>query len=252
MPWETPWTSPHLPQLSWVCLCSCSRRTPWHGQLVGRVLPLALPDHDGTCQLLLSDHFPVLGVLEGVNGPPVLSCPSTQQPSPPGPVRSHWVSWPLQPWLPERHQATEQHAAAAMASTAASAPLSCWQSCCLERGKAPSPPPHQPLLQGKSWSPNAMAQKTLSAPAARADTISRAGPGRGTVPPTISVKTVSAPCAHRPWPVGAAGAGVPPGSPARCLTSPMLPLPRRRPHREDARKRNARHGVPVPGWHALL
>ena len=196
--------------------------------------------------------FPSPWSAGGSKWPPLLSCPSSPPHPAPCSVRRHWVSWPLQPWLPERHQATEQHAAAAMASTAASAPLSCWQSCCLERGKAPSPPPHQPLLQGKSWSPNAMAQKTLSAPAVRVDTISRAGPRRGTVPPTISVKTVSAPCAHRPWPVGAAGAGVPPGSPARCLTSPMLPLPRCRPHCEDARKRNAQHGVPVPGWHALL
>lgn len=55
-------------------VCSCSHRTPWHGQLAGRVLPLALPDHDGICQLPLSlpDRFPVLGVLETVNGPPAL------------------------------------------------------------------------------------------------------------------------------------------------------------------------------------
>lgn len=55
-----------------------------------------------------------------------------------------------------------------------------------------------------------MSQKTLSAPAVRADTISRAGQRRGTVPPTISVKTVSALCAHQPQPAGAGGAGVPP------------------------------------------
>lgn len=234
--------SPSLPQLSWDCLCSCSCRTPWHRQLVGRVL--ALPNHDGICQLLLSlpDCFPVLGALEAVNASPHHS-----------PAPAPLPTWPPQPWLLERHWATEQHAAAALASTAASASLSCWQSCCLERGKAPLPPPHQPLLQGKSWSLNAMAQKTLSVPTVRVDTISRAGPRRGTVPPTISVKTVSAPCAHWPWPVGAAGAGVSPlGSPTQCLTSSVLPLPRCRPHCEEARKCNTQHGVPLPGWHALL
>lgn len=109
-----------------------------------------------------------------------------------------------------------------MATTANSAPLSCWQSCCLERGRIPSPPPHQSLLQGKSWSPNATAQKTRSAPAARVGTISRVGPGRSTVPHTISVMTVSAPCAHQPRAVGAAGAGVPqahlPGASPRPLS----------------------------------
>lgn len=51
---------------------------------------------------------------------------------------------------------------------------------------------------------------------------------------------------------GAAGAGIPSGSPASSLTSPTLLLPRHRPRREDERKRDAQHGVPVPGRHTLL
>lgn len=77
-------------------------------------------------------------------------------------------------------------------------PLSCCHCCCLERSKALLPSPHLPLLQGKSWSLNVMAQKSLSVPTARVGTTSRAGPRRGTVRPTTSVKTVSAACASQP------------------------------------------------------
>lgn len=166
-------------------LSFCSRRIPWHRQLAGTATPA------GMARLAPSPWR--AGGSERLPQSPA-AAPSTSCPA---------LGWPLQPWLPEQHPAIEQMCRSGPG-------IHSIQRCCIllaellhAGGKLPCPcltSTYLPLphLQGKSWSLNAMPQKTLSASAVRVDTISRAGPRSGTAPPMTSVKTVSAPCSH--WP----------------------------------------------------
>lgn len=105
--------------------------------------------------------------------------------------------------------------------------------------------PHQPFLQGRSWPLNATTRKALSAHPVRTVTTSRAGLRRGTARPMTSVRTVSAPCPQR---VGLQGLHSTQAHP-HCVPTPF---DRRWPRREETRKRDTQHSVPVPGRHALL